>query len=104
MPTTIENYSPEATYIIYKLYRKDYVGDRQITAEGLKQISRSSAGAEFNASPKEVDELVEKLKKDNVITSYKHRDTWKLNQSFVTKHKQELEQMVADKSDVNRIL
>lgn len=104
MAKTVGNYSPEATYIIYKLYRKDYIGEHQLSAEGLKQITRSSTGAAFGITPGEADELVEKLKKDNVINEYQNRDTWSLNQSFVKKHKETLEEMAAEESGVNRIL
>lgn len=105
MPSTIGSYSPEASYIIYKLWRKDYIGDHQLPEEGLKQMCRSTSAAAFGISDQEADELLEQLQRDGVIQKYQSgRKSWSINQSFVSEYKSELQAMQEEKAGVSRIM
>lgn len=105
MSSTIGEYSPEASYMIYKLWRGNYVGSNQMKETGLKTICRSSSAAAFGLTDAEADEMLEKLQRDNVIQKYQSgRKAWSLNKKFVSDHQDELEAMQEERSGVSRIM
>lgn len=105
MSSTIGGYSPEASYMIYKLWRGNFIGSNQMKEDGLKQICRSTSAAAFGLTDSEADDMLEKLQRDNVIQKYQSgRKAWSLNKKFVSNHQDELEAMQEERSGVSRIM
>jgi len=94
----------EEKYVVYKLDRRNFVGNHQVEGTGLENIVRSSMGSEFTIDGNDAIDVLDNLKSKNVVVRYNDRDSWSLNPKFVNKHRDELDDLASEKSEINRIL
>ena len=102
--TSWSDLSEAERYIVYKLDRKNFVGEHQVSETGLKNIVRSTTGAEFGIDSGEAMELLDNLQSKNVILQYQSRESYSLNPKFVNKCRDELDEMMSEQSEINRVL